>query len=220
MPGVLELSFISKNFAYVEILRGVDLKIKNGESVALVGESGSGKSTLLHIAALLDRPSSGDVIIENQKTDNLDDSERTCIRRKNIGFVYQFHNLLDEFNAIENVMLPLIISGNNRKDASETAEILLVSIGLKDRLLQYPKKLSGGEQQRVAIARALVIKPNIIIADEPTGNLDNKTSYQVFEMFLDLIQNKGMALFMATHNMELANMLQRIVSLKDGQLWS
>lgn len=217
--SVLELSHIHKSFPYVdEILNDVCVNINRGESVALVGESGSGKSTLLQIAALLESPTSGNIIINGNVVNNMTDNEKTMIRRKNIGFVYQFHNLLPEFTSVENVMIPLILDGQNKKDATEKAITLLESIGLSHRLHQYPKKLSGGEQQRVAIARALSLTPDIIIADEPTGSLDNRTSHDVFEIFLDMIRLNGTSLLLATHNIDLSLQLQKQASIENGKL--
>jgi lipoprotein-releasing system ATP-binding protein len=213
---VLTISHIYKKFPYVDVLNDINLHIKKGEGVALIGESGSGKSTLLHIASLLESPTSGDVIIDGHSTSRMNDKEKTKIRRENIGFVYQFHNLLPEFNSLENVMMPLLINGVSKEEASEKSNILLKSVGLGHRIKQFPKKLSGGEQQRVAIARALAASPKIIMADEPTGNLDGKTSYEVFDLFLDMIHTKNVTLFMATHNLDIAKKLHRQVLLQNG----
>lgn len=209
---------ICKSFPFVDVLQGVNLKIKKGESVALTGESGSGKSTLLHISGLLETASSGEVLFKGQKTNTLNDDKKTEIRRKNIGFVYQFHNLLPEFTSLENVMMPLIINNISKKVAHERAKEILETVGLGHRLNQFPKKLSGGEQQRVAIARALAICPDIIIADEPTGNLDNKTSFEVFNLFVEMIESRRMSLLMATHNLDLASQLQTQVLLQNGRI--
>lgn len=216
--NVLTLKNIYKTFPFTDVLHGVDLSVRAGESIALTGESGSGKSTLLHIAGLLESASSGEVIINGRDTNLLNDEQKTQIRRKSIGFVYQFHNLLPEFSSLENVMIPLIINGVSKKEAKEKAGELLAAVGLEHRLEQFPKKLSGGEQQRVSIARALVISPDIIIADEPTGNLDNRTADEVFNLFLRMIENNNMSLLMATHNLELASRLQTQVSLKNGKI--
>lgn len=216
--NILELRDVHKSFPFVEILHGVNLEIKAGESVALTGESGSGKSTLLHIAGLLENPSYGEIEVNGQLTNTMNDAQKTKIRRENIGFVYQFHNLLPEFSSLENVMIPLIINGVSKKKAQEISQELLITVGLGHRLSQLPKKLSGGEQQRVAIARALSVSPDIIIADEPTGNLDNKTSHEVFDLFLKMIEENNMSLLMATHNLDLAGQLQRQVSLQNGQI--
>ncbi len=216
--NILELRDIHKNFPFVKILHGVNLKIRAGESVALTGESGSGKSTLLHIAGLLEDSSSGEIVVNGELTNTMNDVQKTKIRRKNIGFVYQFHNLLSEFSSLENVMIPLIINGVSKKKAREISQELLFTVGLKHRLNQLPKKLSGGEQQRVSIARALSFSPDIIIADEPTGNLDNKTANEVFDLFLKMIEKNNMSILMATHNLDLAGELQRQVFLQNGQI--
>ena len=189
-----------------------------GEGVALVGPSGSGKSTLLQIAALLEQPTSGNVIINGLNTKGISDEERTKLRRENLGFVYQFHNLLPEFSALENVMIPQLLRKIPKKEAEQRALDLLNQVELSHRIHQSPKKLSGGEQQRVAIARALANNPTLIIADEPTGNLDPKNSEIVFDLLLNLVKKNGMSVFMATHNMDLANRLDRIVTLSDGKL--
>ncbi|MDR3224464.1 MAG: ABC transporter ATP-binding protein [Holosporales bacterium] len=212
---ILELRNICKKYrsggSSVEVLRNFNISIDKGESVGLVGPSGIGKSTILHIAGLLDRPNSGDVIINGKVTGNLSDNERTMLRRKNIGFVYQFHNLLPEFTALENVMLPCLVDGYPRKRAMQRAEDLLNQVGLAERIHYTSKVLSGGEQQRVAIARALSNDPELIIADEPTGNLDPSTAEVIFELFTSLVRNKNTAFIMATHNVEFANRLDSIV---------
>ena len=183
---VLQLAGIERRFrqgtAELDILKGVDLTLEGGERVALVGPSGSGKSTLLHIAALLERPTAGEVTIDGRKCAKLSDKERTGLRRNRIGFVYQFHHLLADFTALENVMLPQLLAGNSKALASERATDLLDRLGLKDRLDHRPGRLSGGEQQRVAIARALANRPGLLLADEPTGNLDPVTSAQVLDL--------------------------------------
>jgi len=194
-------------------LENFSMEIKAGESVALVGPSGSGKTTLLQIAGLLDNPTSGEVMIAGKDMSKANDSVRTMARREHLGFVYQFHHLLPEFTALENVMLPQMIAGVSREEASAKAAELLTSLGLFTRVSHRPAKLSGGEQQRVAIARALANDPSLLLADEPTGNLDPHTSAQVFDMFLNLAKERGLALLVATHNMELARRMDRIVSL-------
>lgn len=221
---VLELRNISKSFVVgdneiLTILDDINISIKKGESVSLVGQSGSGKSTLLHIAALLDNPSSGDIFIGGSRVERENDRLKTEIRRKNIGFVYQFHNLLQEFSALENVMIPQMINSNiSRKEIVERSKELLNIVGLSNRTYYSPKKMSGGEQQRVAIARALSNDPDIIIADEPTGNLDDKTSYVIFDLMMNLTLTRGMAILMATHNHELSNKFKRQINLKNGQI--
>jgi len=194
-------------------LENFSMEIKAGESVALVGPSGSGKTTLLQIAGLLDNPTSGEVMIAGKDMSKANDAVRTMARREHLGFVYQFHHLLPEFTALENVMLPQMIAGVPREEASAKAAELLTSLGLFARVSHRPAKLSGGEQQRVAIARALANDPSLLLADEPTGNLDPHTSTQVFDMFLNLAKERGLALLVATHNMELARRMDRIVSL-------
>lgn len=207
---------------FLDVLRGADLDIHAGEIVGLVGPSGSGKSSLLHAAGLLERPTEGNVTIAGEACEGMSDGERTRVRREKLGFVYQFHHLLPEFTALDNVALPLMIGGVPRKDARIEAERLLVPLGLQDRLQHQPGQLSGGEQQRVAIARALVNKPRLILADEPTGNLDPDTSNTVFEAMFNLVRNEGAAALIATHNFELAGLMDRVVSLRQGKLqpWS
>ena len=200
----------------LHILRGINFDLKAGEIVALVGASGSGKSTFLHVAGLLEKPSSGDVVIDGQNVSASPDSELTRLRRTNIGFIYQFHHLLPEFSALENVMMPLLMTGMATKQARTKAEALLDKMGLTHRLTHSPKKLSGGEQQRVAIARALVRDPLILLADEPTGNLDNETADIVFAELMNMIQSQNLAAVIATHDLVLARKMDRIVHLRNG----
>ena len=200
------------------VLRGVDLTLRAGEIVALVAPSGAGKSTLLHLAGLLDQPDGGQVIIEGREAGKLSDTERTAIRRDAVGFVYQFHHLLGEFTAIENVMLPQMIAGTSRRHARERALALLSGFGLQARLDHLPGKLSGGEQQRVAIARALANAPKVLLADEPTGNLDVATAAIVFEELLHIVRGQNVAALIATHNPELAARMDRIVTLREGRV--
>jgi len=202
------------------VLRGVDLELRAGEIVALVAPSGTGKSTLLHLAGLLERPSAGRVLIDGRDTAKLNDAERTALRRDRIGFVYQFHHLLPEFTALENVVMPQMIAGKSRAIAAVRARELLDSMGLSGRLDHLPGKLSGGEKQRVAIARALANRPAILLADEPTGNLDVTTSNIVFEELLRVVRGQGVAALIATHNPELAQRMDRVVRLKDGRVVS
>ncbi len=202
----------------LEILRGVDLTLNAGEIVALVAPSGSGKSTLLHLAGLLERPTGGQVLIDGRDIGALSESERTEIRRDRIGFVYQAHHLLPEFTAIENVMLPQRIAGAKRPVAAQRAEQLLTAFGLAPRLNHLPGRLSGGEQQRVAIARALANGPQILLADEPTGNLDVATSANVFDELLHMVHDLGVAALIATHNPDLAARMDRILTLREGRL--
>ena len=200
------------------VLNGVELALWAGQSVALVAPSGAGKSTLLHIAGLLEHPDRGDVYIDGRSTAILPDHERTRIRRNEIGFVYQSHHLLPEFSALENVLLPQMIRGLGRREAAKRATELLTYLGLRDRLTHRPAELSGGEQQRVAIARAVSNAPRILLADEPTGNLDVHTADHVFAAFDQLIRASGLATIIATHNMELAARMDRRVTLREGRI--
>ena len=202
--------------ATLDILQGADLAVWPGQSVALMAPSGTGKSTLLHIAGLLEAPDAGEVYVNGTATSTLPDSGRTAIRRTQIGFVYQFHHLLPEFTALENVMLPQMIRGLGRKEASARAGELLSYLGLKERLTHRPAELSGGEQQRVAIARAVANAPSVMLADEPTGNLDPHTAEHVFATLTELVHASGFAAIVATHNMELAKRMDRRVTLRDG----
>ena len=200
------------------VLAGVDLALRAGEIVALVAPSGSGKSTLLHVAGLLDRPDGGAVFIDGRDAGRLPDAERTAIRRDRIGFVYQFHHLLSEFSALENIALPQMIAGRGRAAARGRARALLDAFGLGARAGHLPGKLSGGEQQRVAIARALANVPQVLLADEPTGNLDVHTADVVFAELLRLVRGEGVAALIATHNPDLAARMDRIVTLRDGRI--
>ena len=200
------------------VLRGIDLTLRAGEIVALVAPSGVGKSTLLHIAGLLDRPTHGNVLVEGNDAGNLPDNARTAVRRDTIGFVYQLHHLLAEFTALENVALPQMIAGRGRREAERRAASLLGVFGLADRLQHLPGKLSGGEQQRVAIARALANQPKVLLADEPTGNLDVATAEKVFAELTARVKDVGVAALIATHNPELAARMDRTVRILDGKL--
>jgi lipoprotein-releasing system ATP-binding protein len=202
----------------LEVLRGADCLVNAGELVALVGPSGAGKSTLLQIAGLLERPTAGRVEIAGTDAGGLNDAGRTSLRRDSIGFVYQFHRLLPEFNALENIVVPQMIAGVSRKAASERARELLDRVGLAGRTDHRPGRLSGGEQQRVAIARALANAPALLLADEPTGNLDPKTAEGVFAVLRELIVETKLGALIATHNLDLARRMDRIVELKDGKL--
>jgi lipoprotein-releasing system ATP-binding protein len=202
----------------LEILKGAELAIWPGQSVALVAPSGTGKSTLLHIAGLLEHPDAGEVYIDKVATSSLSDTERTQIRRTDIGFVYQFHHLLPEFSALENVMLPQMIRGLGRKEAERRALELLAYLGLRNRATHRPSELSGGEQQRVAIARAVANAPRILLADEPTGNLDPHTADHVFTALTKLVRASRLAVIMATHNRELAGRMDRRVTLQEGRV--
>lgn len=200
------------------VLKGVDLDVHPGELVGLIGPSGSGKSSLLHAAGLLERPTSGTVMIDGENVGALDERTRTRLRLSRIGFVYQFHHLLPEFDARDNVALPMRIAGLPQAEARRRAEQTLTALGLGERLTHQPAQLSGGEQQRVAIVRALANKPRLLLADEPTGNLDPATSQAVFEALRTLAKTTGVAALIATHNMELAGHMDRVFALKDGYL--
>jgi lipoprotein-releasing system ATP-binding protein len=208
----------SEGSGTLEILKGASLAVWPGQSVALIAPSGTGKSTLLQIAGLLEKPDGGDVYVGSRGTVGLPDSERTAIRRLDIGFVYQSHHLLPEFSAIENVMLPQLLRGLGKTDAAERASGLLGYLGLAERLKHRPAELSGGEQQRVAIARAVANAPRILLADEPTGNLDPHTSSHVFDTLIALVRQTGLAAIVATHNLDLAARMDRRVTLRDGQV--
>lgn len=200
------------------VLRGADLTLDAGEIVALVAPSGTGKSTLLHLAGLLEKPDGGEVFVEGREAGALADSERTAIRRDTIGFVYQFHHLLAEFSALENVMLPQMIAGVPRRRAEARARALLATLGLEPRAGHLPGKLSGGEQQRVAIARALANAPRVLLADEPTGNLDVDTARMVFDALLATVREQTVAALIATHNPDLASRMDRTVTLREGRV--
>jgi lipoprotein-releasing system ATP-binding protein len=202
----------------LHVLNGVELALWAGQSVALVAPSGAGKSTLLHIAGLLEHPDRGDVYIDGRSTSILPDHERTRIRRNEVGFVYQSHHLLPEFSALENVLLPQLIRGLGRREATKRATELLTYLGLRNRLSHRPAELSGGEQQRVSIARAVANAPRILLADEPTGNLDVHTADHVFAAFEQLVRASGLATIIATHNMELAARMDRRVTLREGRI--
>ncbi|CCQ74268.1 ABC transporter ATP-binding protein [Magnetospira sp. QH-2] len=219
---ILQLQQVQRTFEQGErtlkVLRGADLEIREGEIVALVGPSGAGKSTLLHIAGLLEKADGGQVRIDGTDCAGLNDLERTRLRRSDLGFVYQYHYLLPEFSALENVVIPQRIAGLNRPEAEERAHQLLSMMGLEDRSTHRPARLSGGEQQRVAIARALANAPRLLLADEPTGNLDPHTAGHVFDLLLKLCKGAGLAALIATHNPDLAARMDRVVSLEEGLL--
>lgn len=221
---VLELRNIERTYVTeagpLQVLRGVNLVLQPGEIVGLVGPSGSGKSSLLHAAGLLERPDGGEVLIGGVATRAMTDRLRTAMRRRDIGFVYQFHHLLPEFDARENIVLPQLIAGVSQRRAIERADQLLAMLGLTDRAAHQPAQLSGGEQQRVAIARALANSPRVLLADEPTGNLDPATSSTVFEAFRDTVREQGAAALVATHNHDIADRMDRVVTFADGHLTS
>jgi lipoprotein-releasing system ATP-binding protein len=218
----LRLQKVQRHYAQGEttlhILRGIDLSLWPGQSVALIAPSGAGKSTLLHLAGLLERPDGGEILVGDQATAHMDDAQRTVLRRLEIGFVYQFHHLLPEFSAAENVMLPQMIRGLGRGEARRRADEVLTFLGLGQRLSHRPGMLSGGEQQRVAIARAVANTPRVLLADEPTGNLDPKTADHVFAVLTEIVRASGLAALVATHNLELASRMDRRVTLRDGLL--
>lgn len=199
-----------------EVLKGVDLTIEQGEQVAILGQSGSGKSTLLHLMGMLDQPTEGQLFINNVDVTQLSDEKKALFRNQNMGFIYQFHHLLTEFSALENVAMPLLISGVEQKVALEKAKVLLEDVGLGHRLAHNPAQMSGGERQRVAIARALVNNPSLVLADEPTGNLDKKNAEHVFDLFLKLNQQSNTTLVVVTHDLLLAERFDRIIQLDDG----
>ena len=201
----------------VDVLKGIDLTLLKGEKAAIVGASGVGKTTLLHILGTLDRPTSGKVFYEKKDIFTLNEQELALFRNRRIGFVFQFHHLLPEFNALENTMMPCLIQGMTKQEASLKAEGILTLVGLKERLLHKPGELSGGEQQRVAVARALVLEPKVLLADEPTGNLDTKTGESVFQLLLELNRTKGVTLIIVTHNLALASLLPRQIRMVDGK---
>ena len=220
---VLELVSIKKSFSKgssnkIEVLKGVDLQLFPGEIVALVAPSGAGKSTLLQIAGLLDKPLSGKIFIDGQEIQNKSDNQLTMIRRREIGFVYQFHHLLPEFSSRENIDLPQLANGFPSKDAQRRSNELLDLVNLANRSNHRPAELSGGEQQRIAICRALANKPKIILADEPTGNLDQNTTLSVFESLLKIVKKTNLAALIATHNLDLAKRMDRVVELIDGKI--
>jgi lipoprotein-releasing system ATP-binding protein len=219
---VLELKGVERVYRqaeeHLDVLKGVGLVIHKGEMVALVGPSGAGKSTLLHVAGLLEFPDAGDVLLEGVSCAELSDDARTDLRRTKIGFIYQFHHLLPEFSALENVMIPQMVEGRGRRQAKASASVLIESVGLTTRATHRPAKLSGGEQQRVAIARALANSPAILLADEPTGNLDTHTADSVFGLLETLVSQSGLGALVATHNLDLANRMDRILRLENGKL--
>lgn len=204
----------------INVLQGVSADIFKGECIALVGPSGSGKSSLLHILGLLDKPDNGKVYLKGHDCSDFSEKERTKMRRGEIGFVYQFHQLLPEFSALENVTIPQLINGRPRADAVQRSKVILDFLGLTARASHRPSAMSGGEQQRVAIARAIANEPTLLLADEPTGNLDPHTAERVFAQLMGLIRQTGLAAIIATHNFELANRMDRILQLQDGQLYS
>jgi len=221
--SLLVLNQVTKNYpsgdgSTVTVLNGCDLRIEAGELVALVGPSGSGKSTMLQITGLLDSPTSGTIHLEGEDCTKLSEAQRTQMRRDHLGFVYQFHHLLPEFTALENVVLPQLLTGQSQTDARDRAEALLDRLGLGHRLGNRPSKLSGGERQRVAIARALANRPKLLLADEPTGNLDPASAEDAFQEFLRMNREEGLSALVATHNHDLASRMDRAVRMENGRL--
>lgn len=218
----LELKKIKRTFHQagetLEVIKSANLKLYRGEIVALIGPSGAGKSTLLQTIGLLEHAQGGEILIDGKDCAKLNEEDRTLVRRQKLGFVYQFHHLLPEFSALENVVIPQMINGKVRKEAEICAQALLEAVGLGHRLTHRPARLSGGEQQRVAIVRALANAPAILLADEPTGNLDEKTASAVFEELIKLVRGQNLAALIATHNSDLANKMDRIVTLHNGEL--
>ena len=217
---MLTATNIVKNYGILPVLKGVDIQIKKGEIVSIVGSSGAGKSTLLHILGTLDRADEGTVSLDGQRIEELSGRKLSAFRNKNIGFVFQFHHLLPEFTALENVCIPGWIAGRKKKEIIERATQLLTTLGLSARLESKPQQLSGGEQQRVAVARALINNPLIIMADEPTGNLDSANAKELHQLFIDLRNQFNQTFLIVTHNEELAQMSDRILQMKDGRIIS
>jgi lipoprotein-releasing system ATP-binding protein len=222
LAPILQMQGVTRSFRQGEkeivVLRGVDAALWPGQAVALVGPSGAGKSTLLHITGLLESPTGGRVLINGRDCATLSEADRTRLRRKEIGFVYQFHQLLPEFSALENVVIPQLILGKSRKEAEAHARALLTGVGLAERAEHRPAELSGGEQQQTAICRGLANSPRLLLADEPTGNLDPHTSEHVFRQLIDVIRRQGVAALIATHNLELARRMDRVLQVQEGQL--
>ncbi len=223
MNSLLEVRDLHKTYldtgAEIQVLRGLDLDLAEGERIAIVGESGVGKSTLLHILGTLDKPTSGHILYRGKDLSNVDEDTLSDFRNRDVGFVFQFHYLLPDFNALENVMLPALIQGWEREKAQEAALKLLEKMGLKERVGHQPGKLSGGEQQRVAVARAVILSPQLILADEPTGDLDAGTGEEIQDLLFNLNQESGIAMVVATHNRGFAEKIGRLMELRDGRLY-
>jgi len=215
---MLTATNIQKYYGQLWVLKGVDLEIKQGEIASIVGPSGSGKSTLLHILGTLDKPDKGEVVVENQRINFLNEKQMAAFRNRHVGFVFQFHHLLPEFTALENVCIPGWMAGRNKREVTDNALSLLHMLGLEKRVENKPNALSGGEQQRVAVARALINKPAIIFADEPTGNLDSANARELHQLFFTLRQQFNQTFLIVTHNEELAQMSDRLLHMKDGKI--
>lgn len=213
---MIEVHDIYKSYGNLEVLRGINLTIQQGEVVSIVGRSGAGKSTLLHIMGTLDKPDRGEILFNGQSVSSLKDHQLSHFRNRHIGFVFQFHQLLPEFSAIENVMMPALIANTDRKEAQQRAQELLDFLGLKDRMKHHPGELSGGEKQRVAVARALMNKPDVIFADEPSGSLDSQNKQDLHQLFFDLRREMGQTFVIVTHDEGLAEMSDRIIRMADG----
>jgi len=217
---MIKINNIEKSYGNLKVLKGIDLEIFENEVVAICGASGAGKSTLLHIMGTLDKPDKGEVIYDNKSVFSLNDDELSFFRNRNIGFVFQFHHLLPEFTAVENVTLPAMIAGESRKNATKKAQEMLQIMQLSERFLHKPAQLSGGEQQRVAVARALINNPKIVFADEPSGNLDTEHARKLHQLFFELRDKFKKTFVIVTHNEELANLSDRIIMIRDGKIES
>ena len=219
MSNILSLNKVSRSYLVrerlINVFSEININIKKGEKVAIIGPSGSGKTSILNIAGLIERPNSGSVFVNNFEVDWTSDKKISNLRKKNIGYVFQFNNLLSDFTILENIAFPLIINGMKKNQAIEIANDFIKNVSLSNRVNNYPNQVSGGEQQRAAIARALINKPSIIIADEPTGNLDSKTAINVVSLFNELVHEHNCSLFLATHNLEIANLQDRLINIED-----
>ncbi|MFL2820528.1 MAG: ABC transporter ATP-binding protein [Alphaproteobacteria bacterium] len=219
MSNILSLNKVSRSYlvreTLINVFSDIDIDIKKGEKVVIIGPSGSGKTSILNIAGLIERPNSGSVYINNSEVDWKSDKKISNLRKKNIGYVFQFNNLLSDFTILENIAFPLIINGMQKNQAIEVASDFIKNVNLSNRGNNFPNQVSGGEQQRAAIARALINKPSLIIADEPTGNLDSKTAISVVSLFNELVDEYGCSLFLATHNLEIANLQDRLINIED-----
>ena len=219
MSNILSLNNVSRSYlvreTLINVFSGIDIDIKKGEKVVIIGPSGSGKTSILNIAGLIERPNSGSVYVNNSEVDWKSDKKISNLRKKNIGYVFQFNNLLSDFTILENIAFPLIINGMQKNQAIEIASDFIKNVNLSNRGNNYQSQVSGGEQQRAAIARALINKPSLIIADEPTGNLDSKTAINVVSLFIELVDEYGCSLFLATHNIEIANLQDRLINIED-----